>query len=244
MDVNQLSVEEFLARQPIYERRRKWILHPGLRLIVRLIATLEVTGLENVPNSGGTILMMNHVATVDPPFITSVIGHRHAITMAKIETKENLIVETTNNWWGNFKINRGEVDRFALNSAIELVKHGQLLLMSPEGTRNRDGLQEPKDGVAYIAHKANAVIQPVTITGVLDWKERIKRFRRIHARINFGKPFRFKPIEGDRLTKNLRTHMMREAMYQLALAIPNEFPEYRGAYQDIQNATTETLEFI
>ncbi|MFQ3645763.1 MAG: lysophospholipid acyltransferase family protein [Anaerolineae bacterium] len=244
MDANQLTVEEFIARQPIYERRRRWILHPGLRLIVRLAARLEVTGLEHVPQTGGTIVMMNHISTMDPPFITAVIGHRHCITMAKIETKDNLLIETTNNWWGNFKVRRGEVDRFALNAAIELIKHGQMLLMSPEGTRNREGLKEPKDGLAYIAQKSNAIVQPVAIAGVLDWRERLMRLRRIYARINFGRPFRFRAVEGDRLTKAMRAQMMREAMYQLALAIPEDYASLRGHYADVANATTDTLEFL
>jgi 1-acyl-sn-glycerol-3-phosphate acyltransferase len=244
MDPNQLSVEDFLKRQPIYQRRRRWFLHPALTFLVRLFSKLEITGLENVPQQGGTIVMMNHVSTVDPAFITSVITHRQAITMAKVEVKDNLFIETCNNLWGNFKVHRGEVDRFALTAAIELVKAGQMLLMSPEGTRNREGLQEPKDGLAYIAQKSNAIVQPVAITGVLDWKHRLKSFRRIYTRMNFGKPFRFKPIEGDRLSKPLRVQMMNEAMYQLALAIPNEHPEYRGKFQDIQNATCETIEFV
>ena len=244
LDTNQLSVDEFIARLPIYERRRRWFLHPGLRFLVRLIARVDVTGLENVPKSGGTIVMMNHVSTLDPPFISAVIAHRQAITMAKLETKDNFIIETTNNWWGNFKVNRGEVDRFALNSAIELVKHGQLLLMSPEGTRHKDGLQEPKDGLAYIAQKADAIVQPVAITGVLDWQERLKKLQRIHAKIHFGKPFKFNPIEGERVNKLLRAKMMREAMYQLALTIPNESAFLRGHFADIENASMETLTFV
>lgn len=239
-----MSVEAFLARQPIYERRRRWFLHPGLRLLVRLAAHLDVTGLENVPPGGGTILMINHISLVDPPFITAVIAHRHAITMAKLETRDNWLIETTNNWWGNFKVNRGEVDRFALNAAIELVRAGNLLLMSPEGTRNADGLHAPKDGLAYIAHKADAIIQPAAITGVLDWKQRLTHLRRIYGRVNFGRPFRFKPVEGDRVSKALRAQMMREAMYQLALTIPDTDASLRGAFADVENATTETISFV
>lgn len=244
MDPNQLSVEAFIARLPIYERRRRWLLHPGLRLLVRLVAHLEVTGLELVPRQGGTIVMMNHISTMDPPFITAVIAHRQCITMAKMETRDNWLIETTNNWWGNFKVNRGEVDRFALNSAIELVKNGQMLLMSPEGTRNPGGLQEPKDGLAYIAHRSGGIVQPAAIVGVTDWKERFKRLQRLRGRVNFGRPFRFKALEGDRLSKATRAQMMREAMYQLALAIPDDHSHLRGSYQDVHNATTQTLEFL
>lgn len=233
-----------MARQPIYARQRRWFLHPGLRFLVSLVAHLEVTGLENIPKTGGTILMMNHISMMDPPFITSVIHQRHAITMAKMETRNNWIIETTNNGWGNFKVNRGEVDRFALNAAIELVRHGNLLLMSPEGTRNPNGLHEPKDGLAYIAHKSDGIVQPAVITGVLDWKQRLKSLRRIQGQVTFGRPFRFKHVDGDRVSKVLRAHMMREAMYQLALTIPDRYASLRGAYADVGHATTDTLIFV
>jgi hypothetical protein len=36
--------------------------------------------------------------------------------------------------------------------------------------------------------------------------------------------------------------MTREAMYQLALTLPDE--KLRGAYGDVINATTETLNFL
>jgi hypothetical protein len=59
-----------------------------------------------------------------------------------------------------------------------------------------------------------------------------------------GRPFRFRLPDDQRMTRIIRQHMIREAMYQLALAIPEEYAALRGAYSDIENATTEYIEFL
>lgn len=237
------TVDEFIARQPVYNRWRR-ILHAGLRFLFFMLWRGDVTGLEHVPASGGTILMMNHITAIDPVICTRLIEHRYVITMAKIETLRNPVVRFFNGLWGNFVVKRGEVDRFALNSSIELLQHGQLVLIAPEGTRNREGLKQPREGIAYLAAKADAVVVPAAVVGTAGWVERLLHLRRVYSRVNFGRAFRFKLPENQRLTRELREKMMREAMYQLALAIPDDYAVYRGEYQDVENATTETLEFV
>lgn len=240
---NTPSVEAFIAKQPMYNRRRKW-LHVGLRGLMSLLCKLEVRGTENIPPQGGTILMMNHISAIDPPIITTAVKNRFVTSMAKIETLENSFMRFIIGLWGNFVVNRGEVDRVALGIAIELIRCGQLLMIAPEGTRNRGGLKQPKDGIAYIAQKADAVIVPSAVLGVAQWRENLKRLSRSKALVNFGKPFRFRIPDGERLSKEHRAYMMQEAMYQLALAIPEEYAEFRGDYQDVQKATTRYLAFV
>ena len=101
-----------------------------------------------------------------------------------------------------------------------------------------------KDGLAFLATKADAVIVPAAVN-TKGWWQRILTFRFVRADVKFGKPFRFKMPEGGALTKGVCEQMMREAMYQLALTIPDEYAqEYRGVYQDVEKATTEMIEFL
>ena len=87
-------------------------------------------------------------------------------------------------WWGSFSINRGEIDRKALMHSIELLKSGQLILIAPEGTRHPEGLSQPKDGFAFIATKADAVIIPTAISGAVDWQDAFK-LKRPRINVNF-----------------------------------------------------------
>lgn len=219
-------------------------MHAFLRGLVWLLWRGTVEGRENVPVEGGVILMMNHASGVDPILCTGLIHHRYVITMAKIESRRNPLVSIFNWLWGNFPVKRGVVDRFALNITIELLKRDQLLLIAPEGTRNREGLGQPKDGIAFIATKADAVIVPAAVVGTKKWWQRLLTGRFVRADVRFGTPFRFKLPANGALTKAVREQMMREAMYQLALTIPDAYAEYRGVFQDIETATSEMIELL
>lgn len=234
---------DFVGRQPRIDRRRR-ILHPALRALANLIWDIEVTGLEHIPAAGPTLLMMNHISFIDPIIFTAVNRNRFVISMAKAETLDGWFSRGIVNLWGNFVVHREEVDRTALVNAIGLLKANRLVLIAPEGTRNPQGLQEPKSGVAYIAHKSKAVIVPAAIGGAQGWNQDLKRLRRKHVRVNFGRPFRFALPPGERLSREVRQRMILEAMYQLALAMPDEYAENRGIFADVQNATTKYLQFL
>jgi len=236
------TVPDTLAQQALYDQRRRW-LHRWLTHLAHWLARVQVCHAERVPAQGGAILMMNHTTWLDPALLTLVIRHRYLISMAKHETRRNPPVALINRLWGNILVRRGEPDRVALTAAIDLLQAQQLIMIAPEGTRNKQGLGEGRDGLAYVAYKANALVIPSAVVGVQDWRERWRSLRRIQAQVHFGRPFRFVLGQGEKLNKETRAAMTREAMYQLALAIPSEFAQYRGRYSDVENASTRYLAF-
>jgi 1-acyl-sn-glycerol-3-phosphate acyltransferase len=236
------SVQEFLAAQAGFDKRRRY-LRPLMRNVLRLAMTIDSAGHENIPQSGPTLLMMNHMTFFDPAVITGVVSKRYVISMSKAELLDSWFPRTLVKLWGQFVINRGQIDRNALNSAIELLKAGHLVMMAPEGTRHPEGLQDPHDGLVYIAHKANAVIVPTAIVGIVGYQQRLKRLRRIQAVVRFGPAFRFKTDPNERLKRLQRGEMMHEAMYQLARTIPDTYASNRGVFANLENASTRHLEF-
>lgn len=238
-----LSVEEFIAKQDEFDKKRR-IMHPLLRGLLALVCKIEVTGLDNIPASGKTILMMNHISSLDPIVVTAAITSRYVISMSKPENFKNPLFAFLLNQWGGYAINRGELDRKALTQTVELMKSGRLVLMAPEGHRHPQGLELAKDGLTYVTTKADAIVVPTTVSGAQDWLTRIKHFRRMYARVNFGKPFKFKTDGRSRIPREELHQMMQEGMYQLALAIPDEYAAFRGAYKDVENASTDLIEFV
>jgi 1-acyl-sn-glycerol-3-phosphate acyltransferase len=234
------SVQEFVAMQPKYAWRRR-VMRAFIGFVFRFLLRLEVTGLENIPASGSSLLMMNHITLLDPVLCMVVVRDRFVIPMTKVENLENPFIAPFVRWWGSFSIDRDAVDRKALMNSIELLKSGQLILIAPEGTRHPEGLSQPKDGFAYIATKADAVIIPTTINGAVGWQSAFK-LKRPRIRVNFGRAFKFKLGENGRVARDQLTPMMDEAMYQLALAVTDE--TRRGVYSDLSKATTEHLEFV
>ncbi|MFO7323846.1 MAG: lysophospholipid acyltransferase family protein [Chloroflexota bacterium] len=241
MSISQ-SVEAYVARQPQYGWRRSLLRGLIRTLGFKVLWNVDVSGTENIPDAGPTLLMMNHISLLDPVLCMGAVTNRFVIPMTKIENLRNPLIGPFVRFWGAFAVSRGEVDRKALMNSIELLKSGQLILIAPEGTRQLNGLSQPKDGLAYVATKANAVIVPAAISGAIGWQDNLKRLKRTRIQVNFGPPFRFKAGDGGRIPRETLRAMTDEAMYQLALALRD--PGLRGVYSDVSRATTEYLEFV
>jgi 1-acyl-sn-glycerol-3-phosphate acyltransferase len=238
-----LSVQEYIELQPKLARRRRLLLSFFRWLCFTFLWKVEITGAENMPDSGPTMLIMNHIASIDPFLAIGAVDKRFVVPMTKIENLENPLLGGLIRAWGSYSIRRGEIDRKALMNSIELIKSGQLILIAPEGTRTPTGLTQPKDGMSYVATKANAVIVPMGISsGSIEWKTKLKKLQRAQIHLNFGRPFRLKTDGRERIPRDELAKMTDEAMYQLALALPN--PELRGIYSDMSKATTQYIEFV
>lgn len=236
------EVQQYIARQD----------NPGIRLRRRILRTiirqipfhfnkLTITGEANIPNTGPVIMMINHTSALDPGLIMGAVTNRFVVPMTKIENTYHLAGKIVVWWWDAYTVRRGEVDRKALTNSIELLKSGQCILISPEGTRQKNGLARPKEGMAYIATKADAVIVPTAISGAIGWKQKWLSFQRPDIHINFGRPFRFKSGDQKRVPRDDLNAMTDEAMYQLALALTDE--SLRGVYSDLSKATVRFLDF-
>lgn len=228
------------------QRRYHWrrALMRGLIRTVgfHLLGQVQIDGAENIPRTGPTILMMSHIALIDPVVCLGAVKERYVIPMTKIENARDPFFGLLVRAWGAYTVDRTIADRSALLTSIELLKQGEMILIAPEGTRSPDGLTEPKGGLAYIATKANAVILPTAMTGGTDYLQRWKHLRRVHTRVTFGRPFRFKTSGRSRIPREEQERMTQEAMYQLALTQPD--PSLRGVYSDIDRTTTDTLDFV
>ncbi len=236
------SVTEYIKRQPRLAWRR-YLLRGVLYVIgYTFLAKVTSSGRENVPATGPCVLMMSHISAIDPVVCIGEVRSRYVIPMTKIENTRNPLFRFLYWWWGAYAVHRDTVDRKALTNSIELLKSGQMILIAPEGTRHPQGLGEGKDGMVYIATKADAVILPAAMSHSQDFKTRWKKLRRARAHVTFGRPFKFKTDGRTRIPRDEIQQMTREAMYQLALAQPD--PALRGFYSDVENATTHTLIFL
>jgi 1-acyl-sn-glycerol-3-phosphate acyltransferase len=237
------TIAEYVARQqsPVIAMRRR-VLRSIFRHIPLRAMNLTVTGTENIPDTGPVIMMMNHISALDPGLIMSTVMNRFVIPMTKIENTEFLLGKLTIWWWDAYTVRRGEVDRSALTNSIELLKSGQCILIAPEGTRQKTGLARPKEGLTYVATKADAVIVPTAISGAIGWQDKWKHLQRPKIHINYGPAFKFKTEGRKRIPREELTEMTEEAMYQLALAVTDE--SMRGIYSDVSKASARFLEFI
>jgi 1-acyl-sn-glycerol-3-phosphate acyltransferase len=155
--------------------------------VVRFLFRLQATGLEHLPAEGGFVLAANHTSNFDPwPLGLPLFPQRWLRFMAKSELY----------WWplarvldaaGAFPVERGKGDVEAIEKAVELVRSGEVVVMFPEGTRQRKGLRKrwearPHTGAARIAHRAAAPLVPAAIRGT----DRLARLGPL--RVAYGPP--------------------------------------------------------
>jgi 1-acyl-sn-glycerol-3-phosphate acyltransferase len=215
-----------------------------LRFLIRnigftLLAKLDhVEGLENIPSHGPALLMMNHIAFVDSLTVLNVCP-RFVTPMAKIEVYDYPVIGLFPRLWGVVPVRREEIDRRALQGALDVLAAGELLLIAPEATRSPQ-LQKGKEGVAYLAQRANVPVVPVAIDGTPGFPafRTSARWKGEGVHIRFGPAFRFKASRPDRA---LLRQMTDEAVYILASLLPEK---RRGVYADLTQATQETIEWL
>jgi 1-acyl-sn-glycerol-3-phosphate acyltransferase len=239
----ETTVQQYVAMQPQFTWRRS-ILRTTARVVFRLFSNISYTNTHNVPDTGPCILLMNHISLLDPILCIAAVMNRFVVPMSKIENAKHPFIGPLIRMYGAYWVNRGEIDRKALTNSIELVKSGTLILIAPEGTRQTEGLNRPKDGLAFVATKADAIIIPAAVSGVQNWEKQLASLKRPTINVNFGRPFRFKTGSPGRtrIQREELGAMTEEAMYQLALTLPDAY--LRGLYRDVSQATTRYLEFI
>ena len=223
-----------------YEMRRrilKWLIRNfALRLLVKLD---RVVGVENVPLEGPALLMINHIAFVDPIVVMGCMP-RNVVPMAKIEAYHYPIIGIFPGLWAAIPVRRGEGDRHALRRAKDVLEAGEIVLVAPEGTRS-PALQSGKEGVAFLAYHTDTPILPVAVDGTVGFPALYPfGWNRPGAVVRVGAPFRFKrqPRRPDRA---MLRKMTDEAMYVLASMLP---AERRGVYGETVGASAETYDFV
>lgn len=228
---------------PLYNRRlsfrRRWkhVIFLLLRIFVlptlRLVLRFKVHGLDNVPRSGGALVISNHVHNADPILILSA-SPRPILWMAKVEVWSIPVLRWFASQAGAFPVDRGKADRHALAKAVETLKEGMLVGMFPEGTRSvTGGLKEPFTGVSLVAVRSGAPIVPCVIVGSRELplngaKQERRRWRYPRVEVLFGPPFRLNPVGPD--GKRYRSDDLTDAMMiELARISP---PSMRGIYAE------------
>jgi 1-acyl-sn-glycerol-3-phosphate acyltransferase len=154
--------------------------------VMRGLFRLRARGVENLPERG-YVLAANHVSNLDPWVLGIPLFPRRFLRfMGKSElfwTPLKQIITAG----GAFPVRRGQRDVEAIDTAIGLVREGHVVVMFPEGTRQRKGLRkrhQPKahTGAARIALGAGCPLVPAAVRGT----DRLSRLGPL--RVAYGQP--------------------------------------------------------
>src|SRR5260370_21786908 len=110
----------------------RWLMRAITRTF--LVGLFKVSGLENVPRSGAVIICPNHSATLDPPMVPAFAARGDTWSMAKSEYfDKGGFVEWIFRPYHAFPVVRHTADLPALQTAFDILKSGQALIIYPEG---------------------------------------------------------------------------------------------------------------
>jgi len=201
-----------------------------VRFFMKLIADVEVHGVEKVP-AGNFIAAANHLGRLDTAALLCIMDREDIIMPVAEKYKHHPLFGAIGRAANAIWLNRFEADYSALRLILERMKLGGMLVIAPEGTRSKtEALQEAKLGVAFLASKSGYPVMPVAITGTEDRAvaENLKHFRRSKIVVRGGDPFEIEIPKGKG-----REEAMREATDEIMCKIGAMLPEkYRGVYAD------------
>lgn len=166
-----------------------------LYFVFKIFYKAKVTGRDNLPKSGGVIVMSNHISNYDPPLLAAVFK-RPIRFMAKKELFEKPVMKFVLYLADAFPVDRDKRDIKAVKKALTVLKKGEVLGLFPEGTRRPEGQPgKLKAGSIMLAVKSGVPIVPVGIKNV-------KSEGRIT--VNIGEKFSMEKFSKKRLTKKER----------------------------------------
>jgi 1-acyl-sn-glycerol-3-phosphate acyltransferase len=189
------------VEDPVQYRASRVVAGPFLHVLWRP----EVTGLENIPETGGALIASNHLSIVDSIFLPLVIS-RPVTFAAKSEyfTGTRMVDRVTAMYMR--ATNQLSVDRAGaraaqamLEAALERVNGGALFGIYPEGTRSPDGrLYRGRTGIGWLALHSGVPVIPVAMIGtdrVLPPGRTVPKLNRIQVKI--GSPLTFDTLRAE-----------------------------------------------
>ncbi len=136
-----------------------------ISLLARFIFRLKVSGIENIPVTGGVIIAANHLSYLDIPLLGYSLN-RPANFIGKKELFTIPVVGSILRLLGGIPINREKTDRSAIREIMKKLKSGNVVVIYPEGTRSLNGrLQAGKHGVGFIVRMSCSKVVPAAIAG-------------------------------------------------------------------------------
>lgn len=210
------------------------------RALTGLMFRIDDAQLSQVPAHGPLILVTNHINILEIPIIYSHLQPRDLHGLVLADRWKNRILAWGLDACGTIPLERSGINLDGMRRALDVLKAGGMLIISPEGTRSGDGrLQNGHPGIVPLALKSGAPLLPVAYYGGENYQQNLKKLRRTDFHLVVGKPFHL-AANGEGATREVRQSMVAEVMYQLAAILPEA---YRGAYADLSQKTEKYLIF-
>ncbi|MEU0991868.1 lysophospholipid acyltransferase family protein [Streptomyces sp. NPDC005953] len=166
----------------------------ALTLFKALDLKIDTQGAQNIPRTGGAVLVSNHISYLDFIFagLTALPQKRLVRFMAKDAVFRHKVSGPLMRGMKHIPVDR-EQGEAAYRQALESLRSGEIIGVFPEATISQSfTLKSFKSGAARMAQEAGVPLIPVALWGTqrLWTKGRPRNFRRSHipVTIRVGEP--------------------------------------------------------
>ena len=175
----------------------------------KLLYPIRIIGKQNIPKKGGAVAVCNHYTNPDPLHIAINLPRKFDF-MGKKELFKNRFINKVFRYLGGIPVDRERPDMSTVKTCVFALKKGRMLLLFPEGKRNKTEaeLLPLKRGMSFFALLAKVPIVPMM------FYEKPKLFRKNYLIV--GEPVylteyygrKNSEIELDELDQKLRSVMI------------------------------------
>lgn len=163
---------------------------------------IKVSGLENIPKTGGYLIASNHYSGWDPFALATVFYPEQLHFMAKAEFFDKFYIRIPLMAFNGFPIDRESLDLGSINYSKRIIQNGHPLLIFPQATRqkNEDAPEGFKAGASLIIRSAKADVLPVAI------KHKKENSKRATPYISIGKLIKYDEFDLKKGAKSKDLH--------------------------------------
>ncbi|HZD16688.1 MAG TPA: lysophospholipid acyltransferase family protein, partial [Actinomycetota bacterium] len=194
---------------------------------IRLWFNWRLEGLEHVPKEGPVLVAANHISYFDP------LGHgvfllkagRRPRFLTKVELYKNPLLRRVLEGSSMIPVRRGSGDRAPVESALDALKKGRVVLVYPESTVTTNEDFSPmrgKTGIARLSLAARVPVLPIAIWGSQQvWQRSGARSLKFGRPIwvKAGTPLDFSEFENDPDDRRAVDAVTQRVMDELAVLV-------------------------
>lgn len=109
-----------------------------LRIVTIILFRVKVVGKENIEKGKAYLVCPNHISNWDPPTMVAALKRNDVYVLAKEELFINKFVKWLAKKTKVIPVKRGKQDMGLLKTTTKVLKENHIVLLFPEGTRNRN----------------------------------------------------------------------------------------------------------
>lgn len=184
---------------------------------------LQIVGFENFPETGGVLLLGNHISWIDWAII-QMSSPRPVRFIMDRSIYERWYLKWFLDFFGCIPISAGQYQQ-ALDRVTELLNQGEVVCLFPEGTISRNGqLCEFKHGYEKAAANAEGLIVPFYLRGL--WGSSFSRSNSgLRKHRKYSRKREVVVAFGDPLPMHTKAEELKQKIFELSISAWNQYTD-------------------